>query len=70
MSVPEVSINTLVPPISLSPYTTGIQALFDCLFNKIPLSVSSKSFVPKSGTSGLSDLENNNQPIAKTPKAT
>ena len=43
--------------------------LLDCLFNNIPLSVSSKSFVPKSGTSGFIDLENN-QPIANTPKAT
>ena len=43
--------------------------MFDCLFTNIPLSVSSKSFVPKSGTSGFLDLINN-QPTAKTPKAT
>ena len=67
--MPEVSIKTLVPPISLSPYITGIDALLDCLFTKIPRSVSSKSMVPKSGTSGFCDLLNNH-PVANIPKVT
>ncbi len=53
LSVPDVSKNTLVPPINLSPYTTGIAASLLCLFINIPRSKSSKSVVPKSGMSGV-----------------
>ena len=53
LSVPDVSKNTLVPPTSLSPYTTGIAASLLCLFSKIPRSKSSNSPTPKSGISGV-----------------
>ena len=63
LSVPEVSIKTLVPPTSLSPNITGIFASLDCLFINKPRSKSSNSFVPKSsisGTFGLNTQAKNN----------
>ena len=56
LSSPDVSTKTLVPPSNLVPYTTGIFASLDCLFNKTPFSKSSNSLVPKSGISGVLGL--------------